>query len=267
MSSCSALRQFSIIFNRYYWETAILIARNGLARQYRNSFLGMFWTMLQPLTMVMVYTTIMPMIMKTARVENYPLYIVISLPLWSFFHTTLTGACNSLLTNGETLKRCMISSTVFPVADVLRNSYTLSIAFCTMYSVAILFGYAHVHPYLLLVPLYFVPVLIILQATSIAIAFVAPYVRDVGELITMGMTITFWLTPVVYTPSHLPAEAMQYICWNPFYIMMHPIHMLAYGQTMPDLAATASLLGLMLVAIGVGFGIFRLCRRNYVYYL
>ncbi len=77
--SAVSLRHFSILFDRYYWQTAFLIARNGLARQYRNSFLGMFWTLLQPLTMVAVYTAIMPMIIRTSA-SNYALYILISLP-------------------------------------------------------------------------------------------------------------------------------------------------------------------------------------------
>lgn len=261
------LRQFGIFANRYYWETAILIARNGLARQYRNSFLGMLWTMIQPFTMVMVYTTIMPMIMRVGAGVNYPLYIVVTLPLWAFFSTALIQSGNSILTNGETLKRCMISSTVFPVADLLRVVYTLSISFATMYSVAWLFGYTQLTWHLLLIPLYFIPVLLIMQAACITIAFVAPYIRDVSELVVMGMTITFWLTPVVYMPSNLPPHAMEIMQWNPFYIMMHPLVSLAYQHEVPDVTSVVHLLGLLVVAIVAGFSIFRLCRRNYVYYL
>lgn len=265
--STVTLRQFGVFFNPYYWQTAVLIARNGLARQYRNSFLGMFWTMLQPLTMVIVYTTIMPLIMRVSAVSNYPLYIIVALPLWTFFSATLTGASQSILANGETLKRCMISSTVFPVADVLRAAYTYCISFGTMYGVACLFGYATLSPYLLLLPLVLVPVLIILQAAAIGVAFIAPYVRDIGELIVMGMTISFWLTPVVYTPSHLPAQAMKLMEWNPFYIMMHPVQMIAYEHALPDMFSILRLLALMFIAIVAGFAIFRTCRRNYVYYL
>ncbi len=263
----SILRQLSVFLNSYYWQTAVLIARNGLARQYRNSFLGMFWTMLQPLTMVIVYTTIMPMIMRGVTNTNYTLYIIVSLPLWSFFTGTMLTASQSILANGETLKRCMISSTVFPVADVLRSSYTFAISFSTMYGLALLLGKGSLDPHLLLLPLFFIPVLITMLATCIGIAFIAPYIRDVGELVTMGMTLTFWLTPVVYTPSHLPPEAMRFMVWNPFYIMMHPLQMLACDYTMPDMVSIIRLITLMLVAIGVGLSIFSVCRRNYVYYL
>lgn len=265
--STATLRHFGVFFNPYYWQTAILIARNGLARQYRNSFLGKFWTMLQPFTMAMVYITIMPLIMKLSSASNYPLYILVSLPLWGFFSGILIASSQSILANGETLKRCMISSTVFPIADVLRGTYMLCLSFFTMYASALLFGYTTLTWHLLLLPVFFLPVLITMISVCVAVAFIAPYVRDVGELVVMGMTITFWLTPVIYTPSSLPAYAMNYMQWNPFYIMMHPLQMLAYDHALPDIADIVRLLGLMCIAIVVGFSIFKVCRRNYVYYL
>lgn len=265
--STATLRQFGVLFNPYYWQTATLIARNGLARQYRNSFLGKFWTMLQPFTMAMVYITIMPMIMKLSSVSNYALYILVSLPLWGFFSNVLLASSQSILANGETLKRCMISSTVFPVADVLRGTYMLGLSFFTMYGAALLFGHTSITWHLLLLPVFFLPVLVIMLSVCIAIAFIAPYIRDVGEFVVMGMTISFWLTPVVYTPATLPPEALAIMQWNPFYIMMHPLQMLAYEHAVPGMASIARLLALMVVAIVAGFSIFRVCRRNYVYYL
>ncbi len=265
--STASLRQFGVFFNPYYWQTAILIARNGLARQYRNSYLGKLWAMLQPFTMAMVYITIMPMIMKLSSASNYALYIIVSLPLWGFFSGVMIASSNSILANGETLKRCMISSTVFPVADVLRGTYMLVLSFCAMYAVALLFGYTSITWHLLLMPVFFLPALVIMLSACVAIAFIAPYIRDIGELVVMGMTIAFWLTPVIYTPAALPPEALNIMMWNPFYIMIHPLQTLAYEHAVPDMASIARLLGLMCIAIVAGFSIFRICRRNYVYYL
>ena len=64
------LGQWSIFADRYYWLTTILIARSHLSKQYRNSFLGIIWSLLTPLSMAIVYAIIMPLIMHF-RVENY----------------------------------------------------------------------------------------------------------------------------------------------------------------------------------------------------
>lgn len=265
--SAVSLRSFGVFFNRYYWQTVVLVARNGLARQYRNSFLGMLWMLLQPMTMVLVYSTIMPLILRQSSTQNYALYIIVALPIWNFFSMTLIHSAQSILVNGEVLKRCIISSTVFPVADVLRNAYSFFVAFFTMQVLALVFGVAKLNPYLLLMPIYFLPVLITICAVAVSIAFIAPFIRDIGEFVILSMTIIFWLTPIIYGPASLPPEYMRIMEWNPFYIMMHPLQMLAYDQMIPDAASVLRLLGLMLVAIIAGFGIFRACRRNYVYYL
>src|SRR5579859_6415892 len=102
----SSLRQFKVFLNPYYWQTAVLIAKNGLARLYRNSFLGILWTLFQPLTMVLVYATVMPMIMRSPT-SNYTLYVIVSFPVWGFFSACIIGSSQSILCNGETLKRCI----------------------------------------------------------------------------------------------------------------------------------------------------------------
>jgi lipopolysaccharide transport system permease protein len=263
--SIASVRQFNIFFDPYYWKTAVLIARNGLARQYRNSFLGMMWTLLQPLVMVGVYALIMPLIMRSSM-PNYPLYIIVSLPVWSFFSGVLITASQSILANGEVLKRCMVSSTVFPIADVLRSTYTFCVSFLTMYTVALL-TLTSFNPVILLLPLYFIPVLMIIGAGAIAIAFMAPYVRDIGEVITIAMNMLFWMTPIVYSVSVLPERIQMLMQFNPFFIMMHPIQVLAYAHEIPSMGDTLRLLALTAIAIIIGFSIFRVCRRNYVYYL
>lgn len=259
------LKMFGVFLDPYYWQTAVLISKNGMARQYRNSFLGMMWTLFQPLTMVFVYTFMMPLIMH-ARVERYPLYMVVSLSLWGFFSSALHNASHSLLSNGETLKRCIVSSTVFPVADVLRYAYTFFISFASMYLVAALL-YGAFTPLVLLVPVFFIPVFFIIAALSIAIAFIAPYVRDVGDFILVCMNMLMWLTPVIYPISALPEMAQAVMQWNPFYIMMRPIQMLAYDNVLPGYDEVARLFSLTIISVLIGFGVYKTCRRNFVYYL
>lgn len=255
-----------MFFDPYYWQTAVLIARNGLARLYRNSFLGILWMLFQPLSMALIYSIVMPMIVRSPT-TNYVLYVLVSIPVWTFFSSSLIGASNSILANGETLKRCIVSSSVFPIADVLRTSYTFFIAFTTIYVAALVCRIAHPDWHVLLVPVFFIPVMVIIGSMAISLAFTAPYIRDIGDLVNVSMNMLFWFTPVVYQMDMLPDYAKSYMHLNPFFIMLHPIQMLAYGNTLPGWEAIRDLLILMIIAIFIGFNIFRVCRRNYVYYL
>jgi lipopolysaccharide transport system permease protein len=116
-------------------------------------------------------------------------------------------------------------------------------------------------------PIFFIPVLMCIGSLAIAVAFVAPYVRDIGDFIQVCMNVLYWLTPVVYQASILPEWVQRAERFNPFYILMHPIHMVAYEHTLPGIDDIARLFVLTVLCIFVGFSIFRICRRNYVYYL
>ena len=259
------LGQWSIFADRYYWLTTILIARSHLSKQYRNSFLGIIWSLLTPLSMAIVYAIIMPLIMHF-RVENYPLYIVCTLPLWGFISTALIGANLSLLNQAETLKRCMISTTVFPIADILRHSYTYFVAFLSMYTVIILMGYPFSW-HVLLLPLYFIPVMITVAGAAIGIAYAAPYVRDVGEALAVLMAVLAWFSCVVYPFEAIPPVVQNILVWNPFYMLMQPAIDLIYYERFPDVITMVKLFSVMLLSLGTGYSFYRLCRRNYVYYL
>ncbi len=261
----SPVAQFRRLQDQYYWRTALLIAKNQLSKQYRNSFLGILWTLIQPITMIVVYSVVMPLIMRFPQ-EDYILFIVSSLPLWTFIATSLVGSSGSILTQAETLKRCMLSSTIFPVADVLKHTYTYLVSFTVMYTVVAAF-FVGFHPYVLLIPLYLIPVLVIVMSAAIAIAFLAPYVRDIGEAIQVSMNVLVWFTPVLYPITVLPGAMQAIMQWNPFYIMIHPVQMLAYEHALPSMGDTLKLLVLAGFAVAAGYSIYRACRRNYVYYL
>ena len=260
-----ALREFRRLTDRYYWQTAFMIAQNNITRQYKNSFLGMAWTVLQPLTQVAIFALVMPLIMRFP-VQNYVLYLIISYPLWNFFAATLIQSSHSILNQAETLKRCVVSSTVFPIADVLKNLYTYLVSFATMYLFCVLF-LAPFDPIVLLLPVYLLPVIAALMALAVAVAFVAPYIRDIGEFTLIGMNVIFWLTPVVYPLEAVPEQVRHWFWLNPFFIMMHPVHELVYYHRLPDAFSTLALLTFSAAAIAAGYAIYRVCRRNYVYYL
>jgi len=264
--STVALRQFGVFFDKYYWKTAVMIAQNGLGRMYRNSFFGMLWTVFQPLTMVVVYSTIMPLIMR-APTSDYTLFIIVSIPVWNFFSACIIGSGSSILSNGETLKRCIVSSSVFPIADVLRNTYTFFVSFMTMYVASILFGFGKFSLTMFLIPVYFIPVLVTICSMAVALAFISPYIRDVGEIAAISMTVLFWFTPVVYPVTMLSPKTQFLMQFNPFYVMIHPIQELGHEHILPSFTETWHLLALAALSVAVGFSVFRICRRNYVYYL
>jgi lipopolysaccharide transport system permease protein len=262
---CGAIRTFGRFADRYYFLTAIIIAQNNITRQYRDSFLGVLWTILQPAVQIILYAQIFSRIMRFPM-ENYVLYLIGSLLVWQLISAVMLGACNSIIGQGETIKRCIVSLTVFPVADVLRALYTYSISFAVMYGYALLF-LVPFNPLILLLPLFLLPILLALTGIAIALAFASPYIRDIGDVITVLLSVAFWLTPILYPVSAMPENVRPLFDYNPFYIMIRPINMVVHDGQMPDAHAIGMQLGMALVTVVVSYIVYRVCRKNFVYYL
>jgi lipopolysaccharide transport system permease protein len=252
--------------DRYYAQTVFVIARNALERQYRTSFLGIGWMVVMPAVQVAIFALIMPIIRSTPHEIDYVLYLVSTFPLWSFIVGSLLRSTGTLIVEAETIKRCMVSTTVFPLSAVLQQFYSFLISFVVMVAVwAALSG--RWHATVLLVPLYLVPVLIAVGGSAVALAFLTPYVHDIPDCIQLATSVLFWLTPVVYPMTSVPARARAWYSLNPLYLLMRPVSELTYAGTLPSLSDTGACLAVAAIAVAVGFAVHRRCSRNFVYYL
>lgn len=254
------------VTDKYYLLTAFIIASNSITRQYRDSFLGVLWTVIQPSMQVIVYAVVFSTIMRFP-VENYLVYLISGVLLWGFISSSLISSANSLIVQHDIIKRCMISKTVFPIAEVLRSLYTYVVSFLVMYILILLFTNHNIGIAIALFPLYLGAVVITLSSLSVALAFLTPYVRDVVDCINIALNISFWLTPIVYPIEMVPESKRFLFEFNPFYILTRPIVTIIYNNHIPTMYHTITLIALVLVSIVVSYMIYRLCRRDYVYYL
>lgn len=255
-----------MLVDRYYPQTVFVIARNALERQYRTSFLGIGWMLVSPIVQVTIFAIIMPIIRSTPHESDYVLFLVSTFPLWSFIIGSLLKSTSTLIVEAETIKRCLVSTTVFPLSAVLQQFYSFLVSFGVMVALwAVMSGSWHAS--VLLVPIYLVPVLIAVGAIAVALAFLTPYIHDIPECVQTAASVLFWLTPVVYPITSVPAHARNWYVLNPIYLLMRPITELTYAGRLPGVADTGGCLVVMAIAVAIGYAVHRRCGRNFVYYL
>lgn len=259
------LHKFRVMLSKYYLLSCYLIAKNQITRVYRNSFLGTIWTLVQPTVQILVYGYVFSIITRFP-IANYAIYLVTSIILWNFINLSLTTATTSLLWNADTIKRCLISKTIFPIANSLKCFYNFIISFAILYVLVSIF-YQEFSFTILLVPVYLIFILTIIFSTSIALAFATPYIRDIAEFLTIGLNFAFWLTPIVY-PIEAMSEKWQFVQnFNPFYIMLRPFLEIVYHQHIPSYFSIISLLTLTIISVIVSYSIYKICRKNFIFYL
>ena len=251
--------------DKYYFLSAFFIARNVLTRQYRDSFLGIIWTVLQPMVQVLIYAFVFGKIMRFP-VQNYVLFITSSFLVWQFIFQIMLTSTLSIIGNAENIKRSQIPVTIFPVAEVLKQCYTFGVSFVVMYGLACL-TVTDFHWTALLVPVYMLPVVVAAFPVAIALGLATPYLRDLGDIINLGMSVMFWLTPVIYPITIVPEHMRIWFEFNPFYILIRPVSALVYEARLPTMYEMGTQLGLIVLIYILGIAVYKACRRNFVYYL
>jgi len=107
---------------RYRGLIQSLVARELKAR-YRGSFLGFFWSFINPLLLLLIYsfvfTTVMPN--NVEGVQPYALFMFCGILPWNWFSTSLSDASNSLIAGGNLIKKVLFPAEVLPLVSVLTN--------------------------------------------------------------------------------------------------------------------------------------------------
>lgn len=252
-------------FNKYYYYSILVIARNRLSRMYKDSYLGMLWTLLQPISQILIYAIVMPRIMRFPS-EQYVPFLISSLLLWGFINNVVLSGATSLISNAEIIKRCTIAKSIFPLSELVQYLYNFIISFLVMYIFSTIV-YSHCHITVVLLPIFMIPVLVILGAVSIALSFITPYVKDCREIVAVAMNFAFWATPIVYPIDIFPPEKQFIFFFNPFYIMIRPISTLIYYGTLPSHMDIIRLVVLMIISIVISYFIYLKLHKRFVYYL
>jgi lipopolysaccharide transport system permease protein len=173
----------------------MLVVRDLKAR-YRNSALGILWSFLQPLGMMIVMSFVAGNI-RTDTPANWHVYILAGLLSWNFFAASVSSGSNSVMANAALVKKVYFPRLVLPISAVLSAliNYLLSLPMFVL--VALVSGHA-LSAWALTIPV----VIVIQTVFSIGIALTLStlnvFYRDTAFIVDLGMLALFFLTPIMY---------------------------------------------------------------------
>lgn len=192
--------------------------------KYRNSLLGAAWNVINPLSMIVVYTVIFSEIMK-ARLPGidgqhaFSIYLCAGVLTWGLFAEITNRATGMFVENANLLKKLSFPRLCLPVVVVSNALLNFAIVFSLFLVFLLISGN---WPGLLLLSL--LPLLLLQVAFAIglgiSLGMLNVFFRDVGQFFGIFLTFWFWLTPIVYPASILPERIRLLMQWNPMYRMV-----------------------------------------------
>lgn len=187
--------------------------------KYRDSLLGAAWVVLQPLSMIVIYTVIFSQVMKASLpgVDSafaYSIYLCAGNIIWGLFAEISSRAQNIFLENANLLKKLSFPRLCLPAIVVLNAVINFGILFGLFTVFLTLIGSFPGVVYLAIVPLLFVLIAFSI-GLGVTLGVLNVFFRDTGQLFTVVLQFWFWLTPIVYLPTILPDSVRPLLEFNP----------------------------------------------------
>ncbi len=190
-------RQLGEIFA--HREMLMLLIRRDLKSRYKDSVLGFLWTLVRPVTQLLIYYIALGKFLGAERgIPDFAIYIYSGLTAYGLFSEILSGGTASIVGNGGLIKKIYLPREVFPIASVGAALFNFAMQLVVLLAATLLLGRFPLHPDLL----YFIPAFLVIVTFGTALALLLSaanvYLRDVQYLIEVLLLILFWASPIVY---------------------------------------------------------------------
>ena len=199
---------------RYKTLIIALVQRHLLAR-YRGSVLGFFWSLLNPLCLMVVYTVVFHYYMRIAQGENYEVMLFSGLLPWIWMSSALSEGTSSLVSSGHLITKSMFPAHILVLVSVLSTGINFLLSLLVLFLLLFFFGINITLAFLLL-PVVIIINFFFLYGIVLLLASLNVLYRDIQHLLGNVLTVLFFLCPIVYSLDLIPQKWKITVYLNPF---------------------------------------------------
>ncbi|HEX4979271.1 MAG TPA: ABC transporter permease [Acidimicrobiales bacterium] len=189
-----------------YRELLANLVRKELKVRYKSSILGFLWSLLNPAMLLVVYYFVFSIVLKSG-IPRFPIYLLSGLLVWNLFAVGLTAGTGSVVNNAGIVSKVWFPREVLPLGAIGAALVHFFLQSIVLVGALAIFRHPVDWAYLPLVPLALVGLLLLLSGTTILLAALNVYLRDVAHLVELLLLAWFFACPIVYSYD-LIAERM-----------------------------------------------------------
>lgn len=231
--------------------------------RYRNSMLGSFWAVLNPLAMISIYTIIFSKLMhsRLPGVNDtlaYSIYLCAGVLTWSLFAEIISNCQTVFIDNANMIKKLNFPRICLPVIVILNAGINFIISFSLFFCFLIIVGK---FPGWIVLGTVVVVAIQVLMAASLGMVtgILNAFFRDVGQVVGIILQFWFWFTPIVYPLSILPDVVRSLLWINPMVSIVSAYHSIFVYKQSPH---WPSLIFAAIIAIAAFYLAHRLYKRH-----
>jgi lipopolysaccharide transport system permease protein len=249
----------------------VQLARREVLGRYRGSVLGIAWSFFQPLLMLAVYTFVFASVLQLrwgvhgdapeSRAE-FAIVLFVGIIVHGLFAEVLTRAPLLIVGNANFVKKVVFPLEVLAPVSLVAALFHALVSLCVL-----LLAYLVVHGTVcwtaVFLPLVLAPLVVLTLGCAWVLAALGAYVRDVGQVIGMLMTVLMFLSPVFYPVTALPASVRPLILANPLTLIIGQARDVLIWGRLPDWTALAVYALVAFAVAWAGFAFFQKTRKGF----
>ncbi|MDY3053879.1 MAG: ABC transporter permease [Collinsella bouchesdurhonensis] len=243
--------------------------------KYRRSFLGVAWSVLNPLLMMIVMAIVFTTIFAQGRngsvtPEMYPLYLIVGNVTFAVMSDSTSQALSSIIQASSLLKKVKVHRFVFPVQKVLFS--LVNFAF-SLIAVAIVMLWFHVVPtwHLLLLPVCLILLMFFCMGLGLLLSAATVFFRDVMHLWSVVLTAWTYFTPIFWTTDFIPmmdSHILRVLMYaNPMYNYLQFMREIFLFQTCPTPLEFGLCVAWAVIAMAIGYTVFHKNEHKFILYI
>lgn len=244
-----------------YRELLKTSIRKEIRGKYKGSFLGVLWSFINPLLMVMIYAVVFPLILRVKE-DNYVIFLIVGLIPWNFFTTSLTQGTTVILHNANIIKKVYFPREILPISVVTSAMINFFIS-CIIILIFIAFSNIGFSWFLL-----FLPIIVLIQYTfTLGLTFILSainiYIRDAEYIVNFFIMMFFYVTPIIYSSSMIPEHYQWVLKLNPMTHIIGSYRDIFYYQQFPEIANLIAIGLFSFIVLILGYSIFKKLERGF----
>jgi ABC-type polysaccharide/polyol phosphate export permease len=201
---------------RYRGLIQSLVARELKAR-YRGSVLGFFWSFVNPLLLLLIYSFVFKYVIpqRITGLDPYGLFLFCGLLPWTWFSTALNESSGVLISGGNLIKKVLFPAEVLPIVTVLAGSVHFCLGLPILAAFLLYYQVPVAPTDLLWFPVVVLIQLILTLGLALLLSALTVHFRDVRDLLSNLLTLWFFGTPIIYAASQVPPQVRNILNLNP----------------------------------------------------
>lgn len=252
------------------WRNRRLIAAmvgRDLEGRYKGSFGDRFWTLAQPMLLMLAYWFVFGVVLQTrfndkADSSVYVLFFLCGMLPWLAFSEAMGRAPNVILEHRNFVKKLVFPVEILPVNLVCSGIVSSGLAL-VVYLFFLMATRERIPPEALWLPVLLGPQILLTLGLCWAWAAVGLFARDLGQVNGFLLTLVFFLTPICYPTEKLPPAALGILQKSPMFKLVGEYRLLFISEAPPDWRVLGQLAVMSVGAFYLGYGVFRKLRPSF----